>query len=95
MPIFFSLTICATHPLLVVPIDLLPDNEKVDHGVDNYHRILSDVPSPMYYSGTADNEQYFFTKRVEVNMNFSSLHPHQDINLSSDMNNDDVLLAVL
>ncbi|AIF83076.1 hypothetical protein NTE_01002 [Candidatus Nitrososphaera evergladensis SR1] len=83
VPIFFGFGIFAMHPSFLAPIDLLPDIENVgssghqDGG--NCPKMLSSIPPPMYYSGAASNEQYFSTKRVEVNLNFTSLYQHQGI----------------
>lgn len=79
VPVFLGFAIFAAHPLLLAPIDLLPhDIEKnINGGNDDYLRVVSSIPSPMYYAGAASNENYHSTKRVEVDLDFASLYQQQ------------------
>lgn len=100
--IFFCFGIWAVHPSLLAPIDLLPSVGSIDgYPGENGNplNIVSPIPQPMYYMGAASSEPYFNTKRVEVNVDFTSLyHDSASINntpTGNDNNNykDDFVVA--
>jgi membrane protein DedA with SNARE-associated domain len=71
--VFVCFAIFALHPIFLAPIDLMPNSEQLLTGEDGIEKILSPVSKPMYYIAAANNEHYFPTKRLEVELNFASV----------------------